>query len=36
MIVDTATLATLPAAELAAGYAEAVKTGLIAAVRCGS
>ncbi len=30
VIADTATLATLPAAELAAGYAEVVKTGLIA------
>ncbi|MCA1688931.1 MAG: bifunctional shikimate kinase/3-dehydroquinate synthase [Actinobacteria bacterium] len=30
VIVDTATLATLPAAELAAGYAEVVKTALIA------
>ena len=30
VIADTATLGTLPAAELAAGYAEVVKTGLIA------
>ena len=30
VIADTVTLATLPAAELAAGYAEVVKTGLIA------
>jgi shikimate kinase/3-dehydroquinate synthase len=30
VIADTATLQTLPAAELAAGYAEVVKTGLIA------
>ncbi len=30
VIVDTATLATLPPEELAAGYAEVVKTGLIA------
>jgi shikimate kinase/3-dehydroquinate synthase len=30
VIADTATLATLPAAELAAGYAEVVKTALIA------
>jgi shikimate kinase/3-dehydroquinate synthase len=29
VIVDTATLATLPAEELAAGYAEVIKTGLI-------
>lgn len=33
VIADTATLATLPAAELAAGYAEVVKTGLIAGGR---
>lgn len=32
-IADTATLATLPAEELAAGYAEVVKTGLIAGGR---
>ena len=30
VVVDTATLATLPAPELAAGYAEVVKTALIA------
>ena len=30
VIADPATLSTLPAAELAAGYAEVVKTGLIA------
>ena len=33
VIADPATLATLPAAELAAGYAEVVKTGLIAGGR---